>query len=82
MMEVGDNVIDHCVAMLKNQYPHANGLKSCPDVFSLKELTASHFALQIINTDPLGCGSHWIALSTVDCNDGDIEVLNRWEGCT
>ena len=51
--------------------------KSCLDVVCLKEPAAGPSAVQIINTDPVGSGSHWIIQSTVNCNDGDVEVLDN-----
>ncbi len=67
------------MAVLHHQFG-ANGLKSCLEVGSLREPPAPKPALQILNTDPVGMGSHWILVSTYGCNDGDVDVFDSAGG--
>ncbi len=50
------------------------------EVGSRREPPAHKPAIQILNTDTVGMGSHWVVVSTHKCNNGDVDVFDSAGG--
>ena len=77
---LNDIIIDFSMAILKLQFPAIDGLESCLEVGACRAPPVQGPALQIINTDPVGAGSHWILLSSLNCDEGRVQVFDSAGG--
>ena len=77
---LNDIIIDFSMAILKLQFPEVHGLESCLEVGACRVPPVQGPALQIINTDPVGAGSHWITLSSLNCEEGRVKVFDSAGG--
>ena len=69
---------------LKSQFPHMQGLQACLLASSnkfRKQDSTKGTILQIINTELEGKGLHWIALSTLNCPDGSVNIYDSCNSC-
>ena len=75
-----DSIIDACMFLLRKQFPSIGGLQSC--LLAQRPCFSSPILpmLQIINLDPQGGGSHWVLLSTINCNPGYVEIYDSVHG--
>ena len=63
---LNDQHIDVAQTLIKQQYPHNHGLK--PTILQGRNVLPKD-SLQILHID----GAHWVAASTFDTGDEDIE---------
>ena len=69
-----DNIINAAQALLKQQYPHINGLQNVVLGFTLGYIGQTEEFVQILHT---GRG-HWVTVSTIGCKDGDINIFDSF----
>jgi hypothetical protein len=78
---LNDILIDFSMAILQHQFPDMCGLHSCLEVGSCRAPPVGGPAVQIVNTDVVGRGSHWITLSSIECENGRVEIFDSAGGC-
>ena len=83
MYWLNEMIIDCCNAHLAREFPNISGLKEVSRVGRKLPGRCGRGdpVVQIINTDVTGPGSHWICLSTLDCDEDTIDVFDSAGGC-
>ena len=69
---LNDEHVNNAPELLKRQFSSLNGLRSTLFQSNKQPLTESQQALQIVHSR----GNRWIAVSTIDANDGKVHVYD------
>lgn len=67
-----DTEIDKTSGILRQSFPHINGLQSVCVVSALQADKVKHPFLQMIHTHR----QHWVTVTTIDCNQGTVRVFD------
>lgn len=74
--QLNDTIMDTCPAVLRQQFPHQQGMQSVLYAVKPEFPPVSGQFVQLIITNPNDGGLHWICFSNFNCDDG---IVNLYE---